>query len=188
MNKGRKSAAERFLELLRPIERDLEAYCRRLIWNEQETSDAIQNAVLRAWTAFDRYHEDASFRVWMFKILTNEVFSLNRKYGRLAQFEFQLEPEELDLLPALERAAAYTDWLLSPDALRDALDQDLFAALKTLTDAERAVLLMRAIGDFQYREISASLSIPLGSVMGHLARARKKVREAIRHSQRRATP
>ncbi|MBI4662456.1 MAG: sigma-70 family RNA polymerase sigma factor [Verrucomicrobia bacterium] len=187
MNEGQKPPAERFLELLRPVERDLEVYCRRLFWNEQETLDAIQNAVLRAWAAFDRYHENASFRAWLFKILTNEVFALNRKYARIAQSEFHLDARQMDLLPALEQAAAYTDWLLSPEALRDALDQDLIAALRTLTETERAVLLMRGIGNLRYREFSDSLDIPLGSVMGHLARARRKMREAIRSCQRRAT-
>ena len=51
--------ADRFLALLKPIERDLETYARRLIWEPQETPDAVQNAVTRAFAAFDRYHEDA---------------------------------------------------------------------------------------------------------------------------------
>jgi len=186
MSDGQKSAVERFLELLRPIERDLEAYCRRLIWNEQETPDAIQDAVLRAWAAFDRYHEDASFRMWMFKILTHEVFKLNKRYGRLAQFEFHLELEEMEVLPALEQSTGYRDWLNAPDALADALDQKLLAALKTLTETERAVLLMRAIGEFRYREIAETLDIPVGSVMGNLARARKKMQDAILRSRRRS--
>jgi len=84
--------ADRFLALLEPIERDLERYSRRLIWEPQEAPDALQNAVLRAFAAFDRYHEDASFRAWMFRILTNEVFALNRKHARIARHEFQLEP------------------------------------------------------------------------------------------------
>jgi RNA polymerase sigma-70 factor (ECF subfamily) len=68
---------------------------------------------------------------------------------------------------------------LSPEALTEALDQDLVTALKTLTDAERAVLLLRAIAGFHYREIGDSLEMPLGSVMGHLSRARHKMRAAI---------
>src|ERR1022692_2183288 len=75
------AAADRFLALLQPIERDLETYARRLIWESQEAPDAIQNAVLRAFAAFDRYHEHASFRAWMFKILTNEAFAPNPKPG-----------------------------------------------------------------------------------------------------------
>lgn len=185
MSRGRDSAQARFLELLRPIEGELEVYCRRLIWDAQDLPDAIQNAVARAYGAFTRYQEGTNFRAWMFKILTNEVFALNRKYGRIAKFEFHVEPEHLEALPALEEAAAYTEWLLSPEALHEALDQEIVAALKTLNETERAVLLHRAIGSFQYREISESLEIPLGSVMGNLARARQKMREALRRARKR---
>ena len=186
MNEARTDFTESFLVLLRPIRRELEVYSRRLVWNEHDAPDAIQNAVLNAFKAFDRYKEESNFRGWMFKILTNEVFKLNRKHGRLAQFEYQVEPEELDALPALESSLEYRDWLNAPDTLADALDQELITALKTLTEAERAVLLMRAIGEFRYREIAEALDIPLGSVMGNLARARKKMQDAILRSQRRS--
>ena len=75
--------------------------------------------------------------------------------------------------------------MLTPEALNEALDQNLVAGLKTLTDNERAVLLLRAIGELRYREIAESLEIPLGSVMGHLARARQKMRALIARSARR---
>lgn len=178
--------AERFLSLLRPIERELEVYCRRLVWHPADAPDAVQNAVLRGFRAFDRYHDDGSFRAWMFKILTNEVFALNRRHGRVAQHEFQVEPEELEALAALEEATASTEWLLSPDALREVLDQDLVAALQTLTDNERAVLLQRAVGQFRYQEIALSLDMPLGSVMGHLSRARRKMRAVLRRKELRS--
>jgi len=186
MNEDQTDIAESFMTLLRPIRRELEVYCRRLVWNQSDALDAIQNAVMNAFKAFDRYKEDSNFRGWMFKILTHEVFKLNHKHVRLAQFEFQVEPEELDVLPALGETGGYRDWLNAPEALADALDQELIGALKTLTDAERAVLLMRAIGEFRYREIAEALDIPLGSVMGNLARARKKMQDAILRSQRRS--
>ncbi len=186
MNEDRTDLTDNFLTLLRPLRRELEIYCRRLIWNKDDAPDALQNAAMNAFKAFDRYHEDSNFRGWMFKILTNEVFKLNRKHSRLAQFEYQVEPEELQALPALEGNPEDRDLLRAHDALAETLDQELLAALKTLTEAERAVLLMRAIGEFRYREIAAALDIPLGSVMGNLARARRKMQEALRRSQRRS--
>jgi RNA polymerase sigma-70 factor (ECF subfamily) len=180
------SDADRFLALLRPIERDLEVYARRLVWEPQDAPDALQNAVMRAFAAFDRYHEDASFRAWVFKILTHEAFALNRQHARIARHEFQLEPEDLAALPFGLSPGAVCDRQFSPESLDDALDEELAAGLKTLTDHERAVLLLRAIGEFRYREISESLDIPMGSVMGHLARARQKMRALIARSARRA--
>ncbi len=173
---------DRFLALLKPLERDLEVYCRRLIWEPQEVEDAIQNAVLRAFAAFDRYREDASFRAWMFRILTNEVFALNRRHARIARHEFQIEPEELEELAPPEPVCSPDAGGMESEVLMDALDQDLVTALRTLTDPERAVLLLRAIGGFRYREIAVSMEIPLGSVMGYLARARQKMRHAIARS------
>jgi RNA polymerase sigma-70 factor (ECF subfamily) len=178
--------ADRFLALLQPIERDLETYARRLIWEPQEAPDALQNAVMRGFAAFDRYHEDASFRAWMFKILTNEAFALNRKHARIARHEFQLEPEELGELPFTGEPDQGGGQPVSPEALDAALEPALAAGLKTLTDTERAVLLLRAIADLRYREISESLGIPLGSVMGNLSRARQKMRAIIARTARRA--
>ncbi len=178
----------RFLSLLQPIERDLENYSRRMVFDRRDFEDALQNAVLRAFRAFDRYHDDASFRAWMFRILTNEIFAINRKRGRVAEFEIAVEPEEMEEFAGLDFG---NEAPLSWDSLADALDEELLAALQSLNQSERAVLLMRAIGDLRYREISECLGIPLGSVMGNLSRARQKMRDTIlraRRPGRAATP
>src|SRR5213596_164441 len=94
----------RFLSLLRPIEADLENYSRRMVFEQGDCEDAWQNAVLRAFRAFHRYHDDASFRAWMFKILTNEIFATNRKRGSIAEFEIAVEPEEMEQLAGLDLA------------------------------------------------------------------------------------
>ncbi len=166
------AAADRFLALLKPVERDLERYCRRLSWEPAEAADVLQNAVLRAFAAFDRYQEDASFRAWIFKIATREAFAMNRRHARIARFEFQIEPEELADLPGPGLAE-------SPEPFQDTLEPSLAAGLRTLTDTERAVLLLRAIGELRYREISETLGIPIGSVMGNLSRARQKMRARL---------
>jgi RNA polymerase sigma-70 factor, ECF subfamily len=185
MRESETSDADRFLALLRPIEHDLERYCRRLMWEPQEAPDALQNAVLRAFAAFDRYHENASFRAWMFKILTHEAFAVNRKHARIARHEFQLEPEELAELPFAGEPGLAGDKPLSAEALDEALEPSVSAGLKSLTDTERAVLLLRAIAELRYREISESLDIPIGSVMGNLSRARQKMRACLARWERR---
>jgi len=180
------SNAERFLALLQPIERELETYCRRLVWEAQEAPDTLQNAILRGFAAFDRYRPEASFRAWMFKILTREAFAMNRKHARIAHFEFQLEPEELAGLSLQTEPPIAELTSLSPEAINGAIDPMVTAGLRMLTDTERAVLLLRSISELRYREISEALDIPLGSVMGNLARARQKMRALLSRSARRA--
>jgi len=177
--------AVRFLELLLPIEGDLENYSRRMVFDSRDFKDALQNAVLRAFRAFDRYHDDASFRAWMFKILTNEIFAMNRKRGRVTEYEIAVEPAEMEEFAGPD---FQTDAPLSWDSLADALDEELLAALQRLNQSERTVLLMRGIADLRYREISECLGIPLGSVMGYLSRARQKMRDAILRARRGSPP
>src|SRR5207247_3468880 len=122
----------RFVSLLQPIEGDLENYSRRMVFDRRDFEDALQNAVLRAFRAFDRYHDDASFRSWMFKILTNEIFAINRKRGRVAEFEIAVDPEEIEEFAGLEFAA---ETPISWETLADALDEELLAALQKLNNA-----------------------------------------------------
>jgi RNA polymerase sigma-70 factor, ECF subfamily len=174
--------AEQFLEWLRPLEQDLESYCRRLVWDPQDAPDAIHNAVLRAVAAFDRCHGPEVFRAWMFKILTHEALALNRKHARIARFEFQIEPQEMENLAEAGPAPLWGQ----PEELaqwREELEDHLDLALKSLTEPERAVLLLRAMGGFKYQEIAEEMDMPVGSVMGYLARARKKMQAALRRKQ-----
>ena len=185
MSEHQQARSDRFLELLTPIERELEGYCRRMIWDANDVRHALQKAVLRAFQAFDRYHEDASFRAWMFKILTHEIFALNRKHQRIKRFETAVEPETLDTIASTGNLGSNAGLPVSWETLNDALDEEIVGALNELNDIERAVLLLRAIGGLRYREISESLKIPLGSVMGNLSRARHKMRDAILRARRR---
>jgi RNA polymerase sigma-70 factor, ECF subfamily len=190
MSDGPTSTRDRFLELLRPLERDLEAYARRLLWEPQDLPDALQNGALRAFAAFDRYREGASFRAWMFTILTREVFALNRRHARRARHEYLMDPDELAaLVDATEppQPSSPSEPPVETGGSLDAiLEPDLVRALRLLSDMERAVLLLRALNGFRYREISDALGIPLGSVMGDLSRARKKMRIAL--SRRSSNP
>jgi RNA polymerase sigma-70 factor, ECF subfamily len=172
------SKADQFLRWLEPIKRDLEVYCRRMIWDQQEVPDALNNAVFRAVGAFDRCWDATKFRAWMFKILTHEILTLNHKHARIARFEYQMEPEDLETIAGQDGSG---DTAPSPDSAtwEQGLDDRLSQALKILTDSERAVLLLRAVGNFKYAEISEELDIPVGSVMGYLARARKKMQQVL---------
>jgi RNA polymerase sigma-70 factor (ECF subfamily) len=176
-----------FLALLQPIERELEIYCRRLIWDPQSTPDALQNTLLRAVKGFNRYREGASFRAWIYQILTREIFAMNRRHARRAQHEFQVTPEELEALSGQAASAANNSAAATLESLKERLDDRTTEGLKALTNNERAVLLLRAIGGFRYREIGLTLDIPLGSVMGHLSRARKKMRALIKRQPSEAT-
>ena len=69
--------------------------------------------------------------------------------------------------------------LEDPGPLLEHFEDQVVDALWQLTTAERAVLLLRAVGEFSYHEIHNILAIPLGSVIGYLSRSRKKMRQSL---------
>jgi RNA polymerase sigma-70 factor (ECF subfamily) len=174
-----RAKAERFVELLQPLQKPLEVYCRRLLRNRAPVEDTLQSAVAAAFAAFDRHAEGTNFRAWMFRFVTLEIFNRNRKH----------EPTPLGALPGevpqeqpwdlVTGEATFEALFEDPDAVLEYLDEAVAQALRRLPAAERSVLLLRAVGEFSYKEIHDLLAIPLGSVIGYLSRARKQLRVAL---------
>jgi len=67
----------------------------------------------------------------------------------------------------------------APDELFEHLDEVVSRAVSALPHKQRSILLLRAIGEFSYREIAEILEIPMGTVMGLLARARQTLRLSL---------
>jgi RNA polymerase sigma-70 factor (ECF subfamily) len=140
--------------------------------------DVLQSSILAAFAQFDRYAEGTNFRAWIFRFVTLELFNRNRKREPVSladELDDYPGPVGLDLLDE----DAVTIILEAPEKLMEHFEDQIAEALWQLTTAERSVLLLRAIGEFTYHEIHTILSIPLGSVIGYLSRARKKMRHAL---------
>jgi len=168
---------EAFLGLLLPLQRSLEVYCRRMLRDPSHVEDVLQSAVLEAFARFDRYAEGTNFRAWMFRFVTLELFNRNRK-REPAPFGDGMDdfpgPPPQDVP---DDALAFV--LGSPGPLLEHFEDEIAEALSQLPAAERAVLLLRAVGEFSYHEMHTILAIPLGSVIGYLSRSRRTMRQAL---------
>jgi RNA polymerase sigma-70 factor (ECF subfamily) len=165
--------------LLRPLQRPLEVYCRRLLRDRTQVEDVLQSAVAEAFAKFDRYARGSNFRAWMFRFVTLKALNRNRKREpvRFSDLPDGSAPEPPDDIAAVDGLLA--DVLADPERVLEQCEGALAAAVRQLPAAERAVLLLRAVGEFSYHEIHELLSIPLGSVIGYLSRARQKLRRAL---------
>lgn len=164
-----------FTDLLESCRSELLAYCRHLVWRREDLDDALQEVVLQAFKAFPRFSA-GDFKRWLFQVATNTVYNLNRK-RRDAPVD---SPEPAaDMGIQLELEEAYEAVLRDPQGALDRFGGSVREAVEKLSHNERAVFLLRSICDFKYQEIASTLSIPIGSVMGHLARARSKLRRHL---------
>lgn len=149
--------------------------------------DVLQTAVAEAFARFDCYAEGTNFRAWIFRFVTLEIFNRNRKREPVASGDFAAAPAPpADGMPEVGPESLLEDssWVM------EHFEQHVAAALWRLAPAERAILLLRALGELSYQEIQRTLAIPLGSVMGYLSRARHKMRQSLAEhaSQRGASP
>lgn len=177
MTMGRRKPSKDFLELLEPIKDSLHGYAHRAVWRKDQVADVVQETFMTGWREFKRFQLGTNFRAWMFQILVNTVFRFNKRTDR--RREVSLEETQCDLHAALEREGAWSELLERPDMLMQLLDERLVHSLERLGTDERQCFLLRLLEGFSYKEIASMLSIPLGTVMSHVHRARMKLREEL---------
>ena len=166
-----------------PYRGELVAYCYRMLGSFHEAEDLVQETMLRAWRARDRYDPArASVRTWLYRIATNVCLTA-LEGGARRPLPSGLVEESRDvhapLTPALD-----IPWLQPfPDARVDAdaradLRLALIAAMQTLPARQRAVLVLREVLEFSAAEVAAQLETTVPAVNSSLQRARAALAEA----------
>lgn len=169
--------AQEFLALLDPVKVSLERYALRSAWNKDQAADIVQQAVMTAWREFHKFRTGTCFKAWVFRILINTIFSFNKKVSRDRKNKTALPIEHLE--GVLERESAWASILEEPEKILESLDDRLILAIAELSLGEQQCLLLKLLEGLTYKEIASYLSIPIGTVMSHVHRARLKLREQL---------
>lgn len=146
--------------------RTLREAARRLTGSIDEADDLVQDAVMRAWTFWDRFEPGTNSRAWLHRILVNTFINSYRKRRREREL-YRAAAEET------RREALTVSHLRQ--AQRDGLGDEVGAALSALPSEFRAVVELVDLRDFSYREVASELGCPIGTVMSRLHRARKQL-------------
>jgi RNA polymerase sigma-70 factor, ECF subfamily len=150
----------------------LYAIARRLIGDEAE--DAVQDALLKAYRAFDRLQHERAGPAWLARILVNVCRDRGRARAR-APVEISLEDvEEFSLYRKIadEDPFPYSD-SLHLDFLEQFGAEDVRAVLGRLPDLYRIPMLLVYCDGFATKEVAAMVGAPLGTVLARLHRGRK---------------
>ena len=164
---------DEFLEKLEKHRNEFYRFVHRNVWDSGVSEDVFSQAVLAAYENRHKYTPGTNFRAWMFRILMNKCFVANRETARAF--------EPLDNASAAQAAAptpsisAFDD----PVAVLEQCGDEVFRAFRGLSTAQRTCILLRGVERFSYQEIAEIMEIPVGTVMTHLARGRKKLREEL---------
>lgn len=147
--------------LVRRYERPVYNAAYRMLGNADEAADVVQTTFLKAFENLHRYNPQYKFFSWIYRIAVNEsINQLNRRkrLGELGDNEVSPGP--------------------GPDMTVDAevMSSELQAALMSLSEDHRAVIVLRHFVESSYREIGQVLQIPEKTVKSRLFSARKAMK------------
>jgi RNA polymerase sigma-70 factor, ECF subfamily len=167
---------ERFEQLVLPHVDAAFNLARWLLRSRTEAEDITQEGLLRAWRFF-RGFQGGDGRGWLLQIVRNTCYTWlenNRPMELSTEFD-----EELHLQTSA-----------TPETLAIANDnrERLTLALEMLPPRFREVLVLRELEGCSYKEIAAITSIPIGTVMSSLCRARRQLYSALANSSQGACP
>ena len=150
-----------------------------------EAEDVLQEACAVALGKLGAFESGTSFSAWMGQIVRYVALNaLRRRSGRESQPSDSLDESNAARQQREEPADPRILVELSRD--QDHFDDDVIAALADLSPMARSCLLLRAVQDLDYSELSRLLGIPEGTAMSHVHRARNALRAALlkRHSRK----
>jgi RNA polymerase sigma factor (sigma-70 family) len=163
MDTARNDHAIRFRALVLPELTYLHRMARALVNNRQAAEDLVQDSILRGLHYFGSYRGE-SFRAWMATIMRN----IDRDRDRVSSVT--IDDEWISQMPDS-----------APDPEESAIEAESAARLRQavskLPDTLREVLVLREFGGLSYAQIATILSVPPGTVMSRLARARDDLRK-----------
>ena len=145
---------------------------RWLVRNPQDAQDVVQESFLRAFRFFPNY-SGGDPKAWLLAIVRNTCFTWSRSANRHAS-----EPFDEGSHRSSNPAPTAEDRLAAADetaALRDCID--------LLPPEFREVIVMRELEEMSYRQIAEAASVPEGTVMSRLSRARKRLEDCVKRKR-----
>ncbi len=141
---------------------------RWLLRNDQDAEDAVQEAYMRAYKAFDRFR-GGDGKAWFMTILRNVCYTMIKK---LRSHE-TAEPFDEEIHQTVGESEMLEAFRQKANA------ESLHCALEKLPVEFREIIVLHDLEGLAYKEIAAVAGIPIGTVMSRLARARGRLRNEI---------
>jgi RNA polymerase sigma-70 factor (ECF subfamily) len=161
-----------FEELAMPLFDSLYNFARWIARDSDDAEDLVQETYLKALRGFASFQPGTNFRAWIFQILRNTFLNSRTKFERRITEALDSDEDGPELAVDTETPETILINRSNFQLVQRAIDD--------LPVHYRETLLLCEVEEMSYREIAEILSVPIGTVMSRLARARKVVRQSLR--------
>lgn len=159
-----------FEELVRRTSADTFTLARRLVSDDEDARDVVQDAYLRAFRSIGKFRGDAQFTTWLYRITANCASTHLGRRRRHRHDELDEEADVADTKPEHDPQVAADGALLR---------RQLEAAIAELPPRLRSVVVLRDIYDLSHAEIAEELAISESAAKVRLHRARRRLRSLV---------
>jgi RNA polymerase sigma-70 factor (ECF subfamily) len=166
-----------FEQLARQYERDVFNAALRMTGDHADAHDVAQEALVKAYLAFDQFQPGTNFRAWLLKIVTNTYINEYRRRQRTPE---TVAWESVSREVAGRLAAAGQEQPPEQQLLEAALDAEIEEALAQLPEVFREAVLLCDMHGLSYRGIAELLKVPIGTVRSRIARGRRLLQKQLR--------
>jgi len=152
-----------FAALVEPARTRVWAVCVQITGNRHDAEDALQDALIAAWQNLDKFHGNARFSSWLYRIASNAALAIVRKRR-------EVPDDEIDL----GRAATVpgpAERVVDTDAVRQALAQ--------LPEQFRTAVVLREYAQMSYTEIAEHQQVPVATIKSRINRGRAQLVELL---------
>src|ERR1019366_2628482 len=143
----------------------------RLLGNEADALDAVQDGFVKALQHLPSFQGRSSFKTWLLRVVSNAALDLGRRRGRRETLSMEAAGPKF-----LEEYEPLTHPEPGFDLHRQDLRRKLQEALGQLPAAQRQTFVLHAEAELSYREVAEALGISIGTVMSRLYYARQRLR------------
>lgn len=150
---------EQFTAEVLAAEQSLYHVAKSILGNDEDCADAIQNAIMLAFTKLHTLKKEAYFKTWLTRILINEAYQIVRKRKEQVSWEDYMEAQPV------KEAESYSD---------------VYRAVMELEEIYRIPFVLHYIEGFSVQEISHMLTISVSAVKTRLCRSRSMIREVLK--------
>ena len=170
---------KRFQQDALPLLDSLYGGALRMTRNPADAEDLVQETMLRAYRAFDRFEAGTNLKAWLFRIMTNAYINTYRKKQREPKKVSADEIEDFDLFQELKNHDPNINRSAETAVLDSIVDSDIIDALDDLPEQFRMAVVLSDLEDFSYAEMAEIMDVPLGTVMSRLHRGRKALQKRL---------
>lgn len=166
-----------FEELISNYEKKAYNIAFRMMNNEEDAKDAVQEAFIKVFKSIKSFREESSFSTWLYRIVTNVCLDEIRKRKKYASVSLELDIETDKGTTRIEIGKDEE----TPEDLYEKLEKKelILNTINTLKEEYKTVVILRDIQGFSYEEIATILSCSLGTIKSRINRARNVLKDRL---------